>query len=98
MDKQEISSDIENTLRRAIHSADMHQYLQKQYKWDDTTIDNIDWLIHGNSIEQLTNTHRKTITRFLHDWLPVNGHADQIRFPTNCAHVVAFIPKHKASS
>jgi hypothetical protein len=74
MHKQEVSSDIENTLRNAIHSSDMHQYLQTKYKWEDNTIANIAWMIHSNALQSLAKLQRKTITQFLHDWLPGNGH------------------------
>jgi hypothetical protein len=74
MNKQEVSSDIEATIRIAVNSTELHHYMQLKYKWHDTTIDKIDWILLSMSLRSLTTNQRKTITQFMHGWLPVNGH------------------------
>jgi hypothetical protein len=72
--KHEVSSEIKHTIRLAAQSTDLYQYLQTKYKWEGSTIDHIDWLVHGQSLQNLTTNQRKTITQLIHEWLPVNGH------------------------
>jgi hypothetical protein len=83
MNKQEISNDVEDTIRQATLSSDMHQYLQSKYTWDDSTIANIDWMIHGNALNSLPTRNRKTVTQLIHDWLPVCGHPGQANQQSN---------------
>jgi hypothetical protein len=74
MNKQEISENIESTIRIAVNTTALHHYMQHKYKWSDSTIDQIDWMLLGQSLRLLSTNQRKTITQFMHEWLPVRGH------------------------
>jgi hypothetical protein len=48
--------------------------MQEKYRWTDRTITTIDWMIHGRALNNLKTSRKSTITKFIHEWLPVNGH------------------------
>jgi hypothetical protein len=70
----EVSADIETTLRNASTSGDLRNYLQQKHNWNDTTVELVDWHIHGQALKSLNSNQRKTITQVIHGWLPLNGH------------------------
>jgi hypothetical protein len=72
LNKHELSDNIESTLRQATNSLDLHHYLQHKCKWHDMTIANINWMIAV--LQSLSPNQKKTIVKFMHEWLPVNGH------------------------
>jgi hypothetical protein len=83
MHNQEVSDNIENTLRQAAHLINMHTYLQTKYRWSDNTLANIDWTIHGSALQSFATRQRKTLTQLIHNWLPVNGHPGRANLPVN---------------
>jgi hypothetical protein len=68
MNKQEVSADIDANIRIAANSTELHRYLQRKYEWSDSTIANIVWMLLGKSLRALSNTQRKTITQFMHEF------------------------------
>jgi hypothetical protein len=58
--------------------------MQRKYKWNHDTTNTIDWMIHSSALASLqTSTNRKTITQFVHEWFPVNGHAGRANTNNN---------------
>jgi hypothetical protein len=82
-DTNEISTNHETTLRHAATTPALHQYMSHKYNWSDSTIACIDWNIHGKALQSLTPTRRKTMTKLIHEWLPVNGHPGRGHILTN---------------
>lgn len=52
----------------------MRKYLADKYAWSNPTIDTIDWQVHGNALKRMQGRSQTTILKFIHGWLPVNGH------------------------
>jgi hypothetical protein len=82
LNQHEISQDAEGELRAAAGSIDLHQFLQRKYKWHDSTLEYIDWHVHGQSLQILPPNQRKTITQMIHGWLPVNAHPGRAQHST----------------
>ncbi len=79
----ETSSAIPLTLRQTFESQNMREYLQEKYNWG-SEIDLIDWTIHNRALNSLQYSHRQTITKFVHEWLPVNNHKGNQNVSTKC--------------
>ena len=75
INKGDVATNIPLTLRQAHGSQAFRAYAQKKYKWSGSTIESIDWPIHGRAIKQMKGGNKKVITKFIHGWLPVNKHA-----------------------
>jgi hypothetical protein len=74
----EVSDNIDETIRHAAGTMDLRSYMQDKYGWTESTIDNIDWLIHSQALQTLTPTGRKKCIQYIHEWLPTCGHPGQI--------------------
>jgi hypothetical protein len=74
INKLEITANIPNEFRYTALTPDLRIYLTEKYKWNNTIIDNIDWEIHSKALSQQHPTMRKTITQFIHRWLPTHSH------------------------
>jgi hypothetical protein len=48
--------------------------MQKKYKWNDRTVEQIDWFVHGRALKGLPPTMKKTTIQCIHKWLPTNAH------------------------
>jgi hypothetical protein len=68
----EVSKKLDDTVRHAAGSVEICKC-----NWHETTIDNIDWFIHGKALRKLSETGRKTCTQLIDEWLPVHGHPGQ---------------------
>jgi hypothetical protein len=88
LNRQEISDKIIPSLKDACSTPKLHLYMKTKYNWDNAIIKNIDWTTHSRALQLLQLSHRKTITQFIHQWLPVNGqpgralHANSQYWPT----------------
>jgi hypothetical protein len=78
----EVSNNIDETIRHAAGTMDLRSYIQEKYGWTDPTTDNIDWLIHCQALQTLTLNDRKTCTQHIHEWLPTCGHPGQTNITT----------------
>lgn len=85
--KQEVSANIENELRNPASTQDLRQYMQRKYQWQDSAIDNIDWMIHGDALHTLPTRMKKTTIQFIHEWAPTLAHpGQQIHVNHKCPH------------
>jgi hypothetical protein len=75
INNQQITCNLEQTMRTAYASQTYREYLQKKHKWDDQTTEDIDWNLFSTTYTKLANNQRRTLTKFLHGWLPTNAHA-----------------------
>lgn len=81
----EISSNPAVALRSAATTPDYKEYLLERHPtWTTTTIDTIDWQVQANAIRRLNFNQQKTIKKFIHNWLPTNGHP-------SCSHALTTI-------
>jgi hypothetical protein len=80
---EEVTDQIAETIRHAAGTMDLRAYMQKKYKWNDATIENIDWMIHSQALQNLQPNDRKTCTQFIHGWLPTCGHPGQLKIATS---------------
>jgi hypothetical protein len=83
LNHEEVSADIELTLRHAATTSQLCQYMTTKYKWAEGVPDKIDWAIHSNSLNNFSQTQRKTLTQAIHEWLPLNGHPSQANTTIN---------------
>lgn len=65
-----ISSHYRNHLRRISSEPAMTHYICSKNQWTVKTFRTIDWDAHGQVIRRWY-AHKKFITKYLHDWLPV---------------------------
>ena len=47
--------------------------MNKKYKWGNAA-DDVNWTVHGRAMRLLHGKDKKIIKKFMHEWLPVNGH------------------------
>lgn len=73
----EVSHNVIEQMRHASSSQHMRQYLQDKYKWNDQTIESIDWNAHGTALKYLPSNIKRTTIKLIHRWLPVYGHPGQ---------------------
>jgi hypothetical protein len=78
-----ISISPETTLRQTATTPALHQYMSHKCKWSNSTIEYIDWHIHGKSLQSMNLNQQKTITKLIHKWLPANEHPGRGHSPTN---------------
>ncbi len=67
-----IHRSMEYFVRAAASTPELRDYLNKSYKWKGNTCDHVDWFPHGRALKNLEYGQRRTITKFIHGWLPVN--------------------------
>jgi hypothetical protein len=48
--------------------------MQDKYSWKDSTVDEVDWQVHGGALRGLPAHIKKTTTQFIHEWIPTNAH------------------------
>lgn len=59
--------------------------MKKKYAWNETTINDIDWQNHSKSLANTNRFNKKTVTQFIHRWLPTNGNpSTTTQITTNC--------------
>lgn len=66
-------SAIPMTLQQAFTTQQLQHYMQNKYKWNNA-VDYINGTVHIRALNSLSYNQRKTITKFIHEWLPVNSH------------------------
>lgn len=67
-----VSSTYINQIRTAALSQDLRIYYQSTNKWNDETIDSINWRCQGRALISLRGRQQKTMLKFIHKWLPIN--------------------------
>jgi hypothetical protein len=72
--RSEVSDSLESAIRHAASTASICEYMQTKYNWDSMTIDDIDWMVHADALQSFPPSQQITLTKFIHEWLPVNGH------------------------
>ena len=64
---------IPNNYIHAIMSAcgetDAKEFLMRKYRWNQSTIIDIEWELHAQYIKKQTYSRNKTILKFIHRWL-----------------------------
>lgn len=71
---RETPTNIPDEIRYAALSPALRTHFKKKYKLSETTIESIDWEVHSKALNRQHTTMRKTITQFIHRWLPTHGH------------------------
>jgi hypothetical protein len=74
---KEVTSSITTSLRHAATTPDLREYFCKKYKWKVSTIESIDWIITSRALKRIYGRAKAAIQKFLHEWLPFNGHPAQ---------------------
>ncbi len=69
-----ITANAAEHLRTAYASQNYREYIQKKYDWSDHTTDDIDWNLFSHTIAKLSHSNKRILQKFLHNWLPTNGH------------------------
>jgi hypothetical protein len=82
IDNTRVSGDYATALRDCTNKDEVKTYYQEKYGWNQTTQQSIDWRAHGKAICQLSQRQQKTITQFIHGWLPTNAAHGQQRLDT----------------
>jgi hypothetical protein len=70
--KTRVPSDYTTALREEHTSHAIFSYYIDKYEWNQSTIADILWAPHGKALTSLPKRMTKTITQFLHLWLPLN--------------------------
>jgi hypothetical protein len=73
IDSVRVASDYTQALRERHTSSPIFSYYNNKHGWDATIIDDICWTSHGKALTALPRRMHKTITQFLHKWLPLNA-------------------------
>jgi hypothetical protein len=77
-----VSGDYIAALRDCTNKEEIKTYYHSKYGWNTITMASIDWRAHGKAIRQLSQRQQKTITQFIHSWLPTNASHTQQRLGT----------------
>jgi hypothetical protein len=72
MNKKHITSKISIELRNAFHSIQLREYMQTSNGWNDRTIENIWWQVHGPVMAQYPIGNQSTLLKFIHNRSPCN--------------------------
>ena len=51
----------------------MMTWFRKHYRWDATNIKSVGWKAHHGAIQKLRYTGKKSITKFIHQVLPMGA-------------------------
>jgi hypothetical protein len=65
-----ITSHYATHLRKAATRPAMLRHFQKHYKWSKQTFD-VDWKVHHGALQKLRFAHKKFVTKFIHQILPM---------------------------
>jgi hypothetical protein len=77
----ENSSGIAKTIQNSANTNELREYMQAKYKWNDRTIDSIEWMIQSEALTQLRPNQQKTAILLIHKWLPFNSHPGHQQSP-----------------
>lgn len=74
--------------------------MKNKYQWSERAADQINWWVHGHSIQELPGRCHETIVQFIHQWIPVNAHPSMQRLIRNTAHITRIVKRrsHISSS
>ena len=73
INEQESPSAMAMSLHQACTSQNMRKHMNKKCKWGNAA-DEVDWTVHGRALKLPKEKEKKTMKKFMHEWLPVNGH------------------------
>jgi hypothetical protein len=73
INKNRVSGDYTTALRDCTNKGEAMKYYQDKYEWTKEVVQSIDWRAHGKALSQLSQRQQKTITQFIHNWLPTNA-------------------------
>jgi hypothetical protein len=72
--------DYQDSIRNASTATAAKQFLRQKYSWNAQTFDDIYWNGHKNALTSLPGRTYKSVTQFIHQWLPVNAsHSKQLQ-------------------
>ena len=74
INKMEIPTNLDNELRFTASTPELRDFFYNKYKWSSSTVELIDWQVHSNALNQQHPYSKKTITQFIHRWLPTHAH------------------------
>jgi hypothetical protein len=78
-----VLNNLHDTIRQARHKKPVFDYLRLKYKWCLTTINLIDWTLHGRVLQ--INKHRRIFNiKYIHQWLPVATHGSMTPNKPTC--------------
>jgi hypothetical protein len=72
IDTRRVPADYTQALRDQHTTPLIDKYFTNKYGWDQHTTENIAWTAHGKALMSLPRRMTKTITQFVHNWLPLN--------------------------
>jgi hypothetical protein len=77
-----VLGDYIAALRDCTNKEEIKTYYHSKYGWNTVTMSSINWRAYGKAINQLSQRQQKTITQFIHNWLPTNASHNQQRLGT----------------
>ena len=64
-----IPNNYVHAIRSANRETDAKEFLMQKYRWNKSTITDIEWECHAQYIKRQTYSRKKTILNFIHRWL-----------------------------
>lgn len=74
INRVEIPTILDQELCFTASTPELREFFYNKYKWSPSTIELIDWQVHARALNQQHPYSKKTITQFIHRWLPTHGH------------------------
>jgi len=68
---QIIIRQLQHQLRDAATFRSYQEYLQNKFQWADGSAPQVHWKIHQLANQRLTQSERRIISKFIHEWLPL---------------------------
>jgi hypothetical protein len=68
-----VSGNYTQRIREINTTQAIQDYMQTKYRWNEHTFNDIEWRVHGKTLTSLPQRQQKTITQFIHKWLPTNA-------------------------
>ncbi len=62
---------LQATLQDAATQEEYFQYLQDKFQWTMAPMASIHWQVLQLALRQFNRTEHKTLTKFIHEWLPL---------------------------
>jgi hypothetical protein len=71
--RKRVANDYTSIIRDISTTDAVFSFYQTKYKWNSTTIKDINWDAHGKDISSTTGRQYKSTCQLIHRWLPVNA-------------------------
>ena len=80
-----ITTKITKEILQAATTPEIRQYYMNKYKWNEVTLQNMDWEGQQKAVQTFSSSTQKTLHKYIHGWLPTGNHMSRrYKIPNKC--------------